>query len=238
MEISAAMGCPAGRRRAPPTTYFSTEIHVKSIEEFLRLPSPAPRPQPLSSDGEVLWMGAWETQRLYAIDSAKWTVKDEAAAPGRMYGMTVTGDELRVVIGVDDDDRYIYRFIPGHGFKSERIACPDLTGSHLAFDGDTLFLSQLGNRRILALDGAGVVVREIPLDRKPCGMTIVDGCFYLLTGDDEMDNIELTKVDARGEQPVVTAVASVPFDARGLTHDGSRFWTSHRDNNEIVAFTA
>jgi hypothetical protein len=210
-----------------------------AIKELLRLPSPAPLPLGLaSSDGDTLWMASRETHRLYAIDPKKWTVCDEAQAPGGPFGMTMVGDELRVVIGhgEKDYDRYIYRFIPGHGFKSDRIPCPDLTGSHIAFDGDTLFLSQAAYRKILALDGQGDVIREINLERKPVGMTIVDGCFYLITGDEEFENLEFCRVDARNETPDVTVLASIPFDARGLTYDGTRFWTSHRDNNEIVAF--
>jgi hypothetical protein len=209
---------------------------LQSITELLRLPSPAPRPQPLAHDGSTLWMGAWDTQRVYAIDPTSWRVREEQQAPGKPFGMTMLGDELRVVLGVDDDDRYIYRFIPGHGFKNGRIALPDLTGSHLAYDGDTLFVSQLGNKRILALSGAGEVLHEIALPRKPCGMTIVNGCFHLLTGDDEMGNVLLTRVDARTDTPAISDIASVPFDARALTFDGTRYWTSDREKNEIVAF--
>lgn len=183
-------------------------------------------------------MASRETHRLYKIDIATWTVSDEAQAPGNPFGMAVVGDELRVVMGYGEKahDRYIERFIPGHGFKSEKIECPDLTGSHLAFDGDTLFLSQASYSKIVALDGHGAVLREIPLPRRPLGMTIVDGCFYVITSDDEFENLELWKVDARGEHPNAHAVGSIPFDARGLAFDGTRFWTSHRDNNEIVAF--
>ena len=161
-----------------------------------------------------------------------------SAAPGAPFGIAVVGDELAVVIGHgdDDDDRYIYRFVPGQGFKSGRMQCPDLSGVHLAFDGDTLFLSQAHNRKILALDGGGTVLREIGLDRVPVGMTIIDGNFYLITGAKNFKNLELTKVDARGETPRVTSLASIPFVARGLTFDGSRFWTGDRDSNEIVAF--
>jgi hypothetical protein len=150
----------------------------------------------------------------------------------------MVGDEIRVVIGQGekDHDRYIYRFIPGHGFKNDRITCPDLTGSHLGFDGDTLFLSQASYRKILALDAQGNIVREISLERTPVGMAIADGCFYLVAGDDEIENLELWRVDAHNEQPEVTVLASIPFDARGLAYDGTKFWTSHRDNNEIVAF--
>jgi hypothetical protein len=212
---------------------------MHAIKELLRLPSPAPLPLGLASDGATLWMASRETHRLYAIDPKKWTVGEEAQAPGGPFGMAMVGDELRVVIGIgeNDYDRYLYRFIPGHGFKNDRIACPDLTASHVAFDGDTIFISQAANRKILALDGRGDVIRDISLERKPVGMTISDGCFYLITGDEEFENLEFWRVDAHNENPEVTVLASIPFDARGLTYDGSRFWTSHRDANEIVAFT-
>jgi hypothetical protein len=211
---------------------------LHAIKELMRLPSPAPRPLGLAADGNTLWMASRETHRLYAIHSTRWTVGEEAQAPGGPFGMTMVGDELRVIIGLgeNEQDRYIYRFVPGHGFKSDRIACPDLTGAHLAFDGDTLFLSQAHYRKIVALDGRGIVLREIPLARVPMGMTIVDGCFFLITSDEEYENLEFWKLDARDEVPTVTVLASIPFDARGLTYDGSRFWTSHRDDNEIVAF--
>jgi hypothetical protein len=211
---------------------------LRAIKELLRLPSPAPKPLGLALDGETLWMASVETNRLYAIDIAKWTVSEEAQAAGKPFGLTVVGDELRAVTGYGENahDRYIERFIPGHGFKSEKLACPDLTGSHLAFDGDTLFLSQAHYNKILALDGQGAVLREIEVPRRPIGMSIHEGCFYLLTSDDEFENIELWKLDARGETPQSHPLASIPFAARGLAFDGTRFWTSHRDSNEIVAF--
>ena len=210
---------------------------LTEITEILRLPSPAPKPFGLAFDGTVLWMNSRDTDRLYALDPATWTVREEAAAPGGPFGMAIVGDELRVLVGLgnEEQDRYIYRFVPGHGFK-DRIECPDLTGNHVAFDGDTVFLSQASYTRILALDGHGAIIREIPLPRTPVGMTIVDGTFYLITTDEEFENVQLTKVDAKEETPRITALASIPFDARGLTYDGSRFWTSHRDNHEIVAF--
>jgi hypothetical protein len=212
---------------------------LTAINEILRLPAPAPKPLGLAFDGPTLWMASRETNRLYAINAAAWTARDEGEAPGGPFGMTVVGDELRIIIGLGENqhDRYIYRFVPGHGFKNDRIECPDLTGAHLAFDGDVLFLSQAAYRKILALDAQGNVTHEIPLDRTPVGMTIVDGKFYLVTTDEEFENVQLQKVDARGETPRITTLASIPFDARGLAFDGSRFWTAHRDNNEIVAFT-
>jgi hypothetical protein len=211
---------------------------LTEIGEILRRPAPGPEPLGLAFDGTTLWIASREAHRLYAVDPTTWTVGEEAQAPGAPFGIAVGGDELRVVIGYgdDDDDRYIYRFVPGHGFKSDFIECPDLSGVHVAFDGDALFLSQAHNMRILALDDRGAVVRSVRLDRVPVGMTIINGLFYLITGDKDFRNLQLTKVDAHGETPRVTPLASIPFAARGLTFDGSRFWTGHRATNEIVAF--
>ncbi|HEY7979969.1 MAG TPA: hypothetical protein VID19_00680 [Candidatus Eremiobacteraceae bacterium] len=208
------------------------------INEILRLPSPGPEPLGLAFDGETLWISSREAHRLYAVNPATWTVREEAQVPGAPFGIAVVGIELRVVVGFgeDDNDRYIYRFIPGHGFKSDRLECPDLSGAHVAFDGDALYLSQAHNKKILKLDGHGAVLRDIPLERRPVGMTIVDGIFHLVTGDEEFKNLELTKVDTRGESPRVTSLASIPFRARGLAFDGVRFWTNDRGANETVAF--
>jgi hypothetical protein len=213
---------------------------LTEITEHLRLPAPAPKPLGLAFDGKTLWMASRETHRLYSIDSANWNARDEGQAPGGPFGMTVVGDELRVVIGMgeEENDRYIYRFVPGHGFKRDPIECPDRTGAHLAFDGDVLFLSQAHYRKILALDSSGAVTHEISLNRIPLGMAIAERNFYLVTSDQEFENLQFTMVDAHGETPVEHALASIPFPARGLAFDGTRFWTSHRDQNEIVAFTS
>jgi hypothetical protein len=212
---------------------------VTEINETRRLRAPGPEPLGLAFDGATLWIASREAHRLYAVDPMSWTVGEEAESPGAPFGIAVAGDELRVVIGYgeDDDDRYIYRFVPRHGFKSDRIECPDLSGVHLAFNGGTLFLSQAHNMRILALDYRGTVTRRIQLDRVPVGMTIIDGFFYLVTGDKDFKNLQLTKVDDRGETPRLTALAAIPFAARGLAFDGSCFWTGDRRANEIVAFT-
>lgn len=212
---------------------------MNEISERRRLASPAPKPLGLAFDGTTLWMASRETHRLYAIDPATWSARDEGAAPGGPFGMTVVGNELRVIVGLgeNENDRYVYRFVPGHGFKSDRTECPDLTGAHLAYDGDELFLSQAHYRKILALNSSGAVVREISLDRVPLGMTIADGRFYLITSDEEFENLQFTQVDARDGTPRITPLATIPFDARGLTYDGSLFWTSHRDENQIVAFS-
>ena len=210
---------------------------MNDIKELLRLPSPAPRPQALACDGATLWMGSLETQRLYAIDIEHWTVGDEVQAPGKPYGIALAGDELRVLCGMpENDDRYIYRFVPGHGFK-ERLACPEDTGSQLAYDGEFLYVAQWYKRRILKLDETGKVLRDIALHHQICGQVIVDGAFYVLTVEDEKTNdYWLTRVDVLGDRIESKDLLRIPFPARALAFDGERFWTNHRENHEIVAF--
>jgi sugar lactone lactonase YvrE len=213
---------------------------VHDIKEALRLPSPAPRPQSIAFDGELLWMGSVETSRVYAIDPHQWTVTQEEPAPGKPWGITVVGDELRVLCGETGEDlRRIRRFVPGHGFKTkEFLACPQDTGSQLSYDGIRLYVSQWYNQRILGIDEAGEVVRTIDLPRGICGQTFSDGSFYTVTTDDEeSDDYFLTRVHVNGGAPSIEDLARVPLKARGLAYDGARFWTNHRERNEIVAFT-
>ncbi|GAC1541954.1 MAG: hypothetical protein NVS3B16_06290 [Vulcanimicrobiaceae bacterium] len=211
------------------------------VDEVLRLASPAPKPQSLAYDGTTLWMGSRETRRIYALDTKTWTVREDAAAPGTPWGMTVVGDELRVLCGeTQDDHRVIRRFVPGHGFKTaDALPCPDDTGSQLAFDGDRLYVSQWYNKKILSLDERGTVGTTIDVPHGICGQVIVGGCFYLGTTDDEAsDEYFLTRVDARDGRAVAADIARIGFPARALAYDGERFWTNHREANEIVAFFA
>jgi hypothetical protein len=212
---------------------------LEDIEELLRLPSPAPKPQSLAFDGVQLWMGSLETHRVYTINPLTWNAHDEAVAPGIPYGMAVIGDELRVLCGEgEDDNRIIRRFVPGHGFKkSDAIPCPDDTGSQLGYDGDRLYVSQWYNRRILSIDERGEVGTIVEVPHGICGQVVVEGCFYLVTTDDEATNdYWLTRVDARNGSPKCEDIARIGFAARALAFDGSRFWTNHRERDQIVAF--
>ena len=213
---------------------------MKDVTESLRLPSPAPRPQSIAFDGEKIWMGSIETSRLYALNPLQWTLIEEDKAPGKPWGMTVVGDELRVLCGEGDDDhRIIRRFVPGHGFKTgDAIGCPDDTGSQLSYDGVRLYVSQWYNKKILGIDEQGHVVKAIDFPRGICGQTFADGSFYVLnTDDEETEDYYITKVSFNGNGPRCEDLARVPFQARALAFDGSRFWTNHREHNQIVAFT-
>jgi len=213
---------------------------MQTVTERQRRPSPAGRPQPLAFYGKTLWMGSWDTDRLYAIDPQTWKVTDEVAAPGKPYGLATVGAEMRAVVSIgEDDDRYLYRFVPGKGFDADsKMACPDFTGSHLASDGTTLYLGQMGLRRIVTLDESGAVASEVALPTRCGGIGFGPGGFYIISADEEFENLKLAKLDLTGSDKDLELVAAIPFDgARALAYDGTAWWTSDREVSEIVSFT-
>lgn len=185
-------------------------------------------------------MGSRDLRRIYKIDIGTWTVLEELEAPGIPWAAVSSGDVLRFTIGEGaEDDRYIRLFIPGTGFsETDRVACPDFTGSYLSFDGDHLHLSQWYKHRILQLDSTGNILRKIDIGAEICGHTFVDGLIYVLRGEETPnEDWRIARLDPRQETPKLEDLAHVPFPCRSLTFDGENFWTNHRAANEIVSFS-
>ena len=221
-------------------------IEMEMIREIVRLPAPAPEPQALAADGDRLWVSSMQTSRLYAVSPTDDHVFEEAQAPGKPIGAIALGDELRFVSSEGaDDDRYLRRFVPGHGVKEhDRIACPEFTGSQLAFDGRRLWLSQAVRKRLLALDASGAILETMDFSeaisefaRANVGCCFVEGTLYLLARN--LDDATNTLVRVRSlETRTVEALAHLPFRSVSLAHDGTRFWTADKPANALVAFTA
>jgi outer membrane protein assembly factor BamB len=214
---------------------------MNDVRELHRRTSPGGRPQPLAFYENSLWVGSWETDHIYALDPTTWSVRAEVAAPGKPYGIAPFEGGLRVVVSLgEEDDRYLYQFVPGDGFDaSSKTPCPDLTGSQLASDGKTLYLGQMGNRRILALDAQGGVARELALPTRFGGMGFgPSGGFYIITADEEWENLRFAKLDLRSGTMNPDPIARIPDGWRSLAYDGSSWWTCDREAGEIVTFAA
>jgi hypothetical protein len=212
---------------------------VAAINERRRLPSPAITPQALAWHAGRLWMGSRDLCRVYEIDSERWSVLQELEAPGIPWAAASAGDALRFTIGEGaEDDRYLWRFVPGRGFDAkDRIACPELTGSYLSFDGKHLYLSQWYNKRILMLGDGGDILRVIDVGREICGHVFVDGVIYVLRGvESPNEDWCIARLDPRKEPPEVKDLARVPFACRSLAFDGANFWTNHRAGGETICF--
>lgn len=210
-----------------------------SIREQRRFASPASTPQALAWDNSrrVLWMGSRDLRRIYKIDSANWTVLDEEVAPGTPWAAVALNGELRFTIGEGaDDDRYIYRYEPGTGF-SKLFACPEFTGSYLSFDGESLYLSQWYEKRILKFNANGDIVRQINVGAEICGHTFANGSIYVLRGQEKPnEHWQIARLDPNEKTPKVEDIAVVPFACRSLTFDGKLFWSNYRANDAVISF--
>jgi hypothetical protein len=150
--------------------------------------------------------------------------------------------------------------------KTDRIACPEFTGSYLSFDGEYLYLSQWHKHRILKLDASGNILRVVDIGAEICSHVFVDGLIYVLRGTEQGNegwrdsqktpnaqrptpNVQfrggteqgneqwcIARLDPRQETPKVEDLARVPFQCRSLTFDGAQFWTNHRAGDAIVSF--
>jgi hypothetical protein len=207
------------------------------ITEIERLPSPVTTPQALAWHNGGLWFGSRDLRRIYRMDRQNWKVMEEVEAPGIPWAAVSAGDSLWFTLGEgDEDDRYLRRHITGKGFsETDRMACPELTGSYLSFDGEALYLSQWYKQRILRLDAQGNITREIAIEAEISGHVFVDGLIYVLRGtEQDGGDWRLARLDPRETLPRVEELARVPFQCRSLAFDGEHLWTNHREADQIV----
>jgi len=183
-------------------------------------------------------MGSWDTDRVYALGPQSLKVTAEIEAPGRPYGIAPLGGELVVVVAHgEEDDRYLYRVRDGAFDLASKTECPDLTGSFLTTNNSTLYLGQMHNRRILEMGPDYAIRREIALPTRCAGFAFgLDGRFYMISADDEFENLAFGTLDVAQDRPQFERVAALPDEARYLLHDGSTWWTSLRDANELATF--
>jgi hypothetical protein len=212
------------------------------IHEQRRFASPAVTPQALAWEAKraLLWMGSRDLRRIYAIDPADWKVVKETEAPGIPWAAVATNGSIRFTVGEGrNDDRYIRSFVPNTGFSdTERIACPEFTGSYLSHDGENLYLSQWYKHRILKLDAKGNILRAIDVGAEISGHIFIDGTIYVLRGTEQNgESWTIAQLDLSEQMPAVTDLATIPFACRSLTFDGEHFWSNHRAANEIVSFS-
>ena len=189
-----------------------------------------------------MWLTSAANGRVYAVNPRSWTVQREFLPPSVSLGITYIGSDFRLILApaIDEPDleadrRYVYRFSPDAGF-AECFACPGYSGSFLAHANGTLYLSQAWDKKLIELDDQGIAVRETQLERRPVGMTIVDGAFYLATVNEEWVDGRLERLGVDDDASSIQTLRSFPFKPRSVAFDGERFWTADRNNHAMVSF--
>jgi len=213
------------------------------MTRLVRYPSPVQGPQGLAWDGKSMWVTSAANGHLYELDPKTWDIRREFVPPHESLGVTFTGSDFRLILApaIDEPDlerdrRYVYSFTPESGF-TECFACPDFSGSFLAYTDGKLYLSQAWDKKLIKLNEGGAAVREVQLQRRPVGMTIVEGAFYLATVDDDWVDGQLQRLGVDAAASSIKPLQSFPFKPRSIAYDGERFWTADRNNHAIVAFT-
>lgn len=190
-----------------------------------------------------MWVTSAANGRVYAVDVKTWSIEREFVPPSEALGITYSGSDFRVILApsidepdLERDHRYVYAFSPDTGF-TEQFVCPDRSGSFLGYANGTLYLSQAWDKKLIELDAGGGAVREVLLKRRPVGMTIVDGAFYLVTVDEEWNDGRFERLGVDDDASTIETLRSLPFKPRSVAFDGERFWTADRNGDAIVSFT-
>ena len=215
-------------------------MSLPAIIERRRVASPAVTPQALAWHNDALWMGSRDLRRIYAIEPESLRVFKETEAPGIPWAAVSTGEALFFNIGEGAaDDRYLRRYSSDSGFsETDRVACPEFTGSYLSYDGSHVYLSQWHKHRILKLDPNGSILETYDIGAEICGHTYFGGVIYVLRGTEQGNedwSIARLNLQSSGSSRIED-LAKVPFPCRSLAFDGSNFWSNHRAVNEIVCF--
>ena len=228
-----AREAPAGRSsRAAAVRPNGTD------ERSFAYSGPCPTPVGLACDGTNLWVGSAKTKHIYGVRIPSGEVFEDLPAPG-IIGMVCTGESLLCVVSLEGDSRFFRRYVFGKGMTGEPIPLPDDSGSHLAFENGTLYLSQRFAKQIVELDANYQPVRRIPSPRENVGIAMVGGRFYLIsTPGADSDDYRLFALDPAKQPYDFVDLGEAGFGARGLAYDGAKFWTNDRGGDAIVAFEA
>ncbi len=209
---------------------------LKPIVELDRFVSASPQPHSVAVRGKEVWIASRATRKIDVMDREGWRKTGEIEPPGMPWGMHYGGGAIVMTCGEGDEDhRFVRRYVPGEGFDDLEIACPEDTGSHLAMYGGRILLGQWYDKRVLLLDEDGSIGRTWKTPHEVCGVAVIDDMACLL-GTDEEENgaYYISRLDLR--TGTADDLATVPFRARGLAWDGSRFWTNHREADRTVTF--
>lgn len=186
----------------------------------------------LAWDGTRLWAGDREERRITSLDPHG-DVAASYEAPGRVYGLTFSDRLLRAVIGhSESDDRSIHTFDTAtNAWEKKVLHCPDATGSHLAWDGGHLWLSQRYAKRLLQLHEDGTIKHVIELPWEVTGFAW-RGATAWLNVRPEKGRSSLAALAPGSDLPDV--VERFERSLASLADDGTGFWMTELRGGNIM----
>jgi hypothetical protein len=209
---------------------------LQPIVELERLVFASREPHAIALDAQTAWISSRVTRCVDVMDRATWKKIGEIEPAGMPWGMTFDGGDVLMTCGEGkEDNRRIRRWRRGD-FVEGFLQCPDDTGSHLGISGGRILLGQWYNQKILVLRADGSIERSYETPHQICGVAVTNGAAYVL-GTDEEEEGEYYVFRLDLGTGAAADVAQVPFRARGLAWDGSRFWTNHREADRTIAFS-
>jgi streptogramin lyase len=186
-------------------------------------PKPATSTVGLAWDGSRLWAGDFHGQTISLLDADQ-KIASTYPAPGRPLGLAWCEARLAAVIShPETDNRTIHYFDGGtNAWLEHSVRCPDDTGSHLAWDGGHVWLSQRHNKVLLQLNPDGTVRHTIDVPNEITGFSWL-GATAWMNLRVEQGFSDIAKRGPGASRP--TMVERLPGGLASLAYDGGGFWT-------------
>ena len=235
----SAFAAEDAARGGSPVTGIPIDGSYRSFTGLARVvathPSPVPRPAGLGWDGTSLWMVSDDDQTIYKLDPATMTILDSIPTPAATwsFGLGHDGSDLW---GDVDSPELIYRLDDVTGAVLNSFASPYSSPNGVVFDGTNLWHSAFSSDLALMDPSTGVVVRTIPSpgNGNPRGLELFDGSLWVVDANTYPED-GIYRLDPSNGSVLSSYVpAGAAFGLiYGLAHDGTRFWLSDIDTNQI-----
>ena len=209
------------------------------IREQQRYRTIVGEPQGLAVLGPQILVSFRTSPFIHTLDLATSRLEEWRSTPAIAYGLAASSDRVWAVCGFGPEaDRHVFEYdLHGRQLR-DPIRCPDGIGSYISYAAGRLYLSQWYNQRVFELGVTGDFVPLLTPKRGICGIDASNGSLTVLTTPDEKsESYFLERYDLSNPLAGGADVATVPFRARSLAWTGSEYLTSHREADEIVAFT-
>jgi transglutaminase-like putative cysteine protease len=192
------------------------------------LPSPCNYPSGLAWDGTSFYVADWREGKVFRVDPADGTVRDERKAPtlkprGLAYGM----GKLFVS---DDRSGGIFAWNFDTGIAEWNFQAPGNRAAGLAYAKNTLYVLEQSSKRIYkVIPEDGTILADIPVPDKACESIAFDGR-YLWVADRTKDELYMLHPETGTVLGVVAAPG--PY-AAGLAWVDGYLWNADFQNRKL-----
>ena len=193
------------------------------------IPSPTSGTSSMAFDGQYLWVGAYNENLIYKIDTTGYVLKTINTSIIRPYGLAFENSDLWIS---DRDNHILQKVDTINGTVLSTIPTPDVAGwpSGIEWDGNNLWYNESLYDTTYVLDTIGTVVNKYKsFGNNPFALSFQNN--YLWSSNTIVG--EVYKIDTTNFTVVDTITAPGGAYPTGMAFDGQNLWIASNSSDSI-----